>query len=67
MFGKSYDWWFGQNSLWHHIGGERILIGSLTGGGAKYPQGTSGTSNEAEWLKYGFLALGAYVVVKAIN
>ena len=66
MFGKSYDWWFGENSLWHHMGGERILIGTL-GGSASYPTGTSSRSDEAEWLKYGFLALGAYVVIKAIK
>ena len=66
MFGKSYDWWFGENSFWHHIGGERIVIGAL-GGTASYPVGTPPSSKEAEWLKYGFLALGAYVVVKAIK
>tara|TARA_B100000214_G_scaffold302142_1_gene232707 strand:- start:1129 stop:1326 length:198 start_codon:yes stop_codon:yes gene_type:complete len=65
MFGKSYSWWFGENSFWHHIGGERILIGAL-GGTATYPKGTP-SSSEAEYLKYGFLILGAYVVVKAIK
>lgn len=65
FLGKSHDWWTGENSLWQQLGGERILIGAL-GGTVSYPQGTS-RSSEAEWLKYGFLALGAYVVVKAIK
>jgi len=66
MFGKSYKWWFGDNSLWHHVGGERILIGAL-GGSASYPQSTPRGGGEAEWLKYGFIGLGVYVVIKAMK
>ena len=67
MFGKSYSWWFGKNSFWHHVGAQDIIAGRLGASGG-YPQAyQSAGFNEANFLKYGMIGLAGYVIIKAVS
>ena len=81
MFGKSWDWWTGKNSIWGKIGGstyiqskstdwwtgENSWIGNLLGQSVYGKGNSGGGTGEAEVLKYAMIGLAGYVIVKSVK